>query len=114
MELRAANPSVRITSCVNSDESEPGTCKDRDLLHYDPHQLIEGMAIAGYAVGAHVGYNYMRGEFLDEPCANFDKAIAVAYDTGFLGNKSSPQDRISFSTLISAQARTSAARKRRC
>jgi hypothetical protein len=51
----------------NSDESEPGTCKDRDILRYNPHALIEGMAIAGYAMGATVGYNYMRGEFHHEP-----------------------------------------------
>ena len=44
----------------NSDEGEPGTCKDRDILRYNPHQLIEGMAIAGYVMGATVGYNYIR------------------------------------------------------
>ena len=43
----------------NSDESEPGTCKDRDILRYNPHSLVEGMIIAGYAIGATVGYNYM-------------------------------------------------------
>jgi len=48
----------------NSDESEPGTCKDRDILRFNPHALVEGMAIAAYAVGATVGYNYMRGEFM--------------------------------------------------
>ena len=51
----------------NSDESEPGTCKDRDILRFNPHSVIEGMAIAGYAMGATVGYNYIRGEFMDEP-----------------------------------------------
>ncbi|MFU8778223.1 MAG: NADH-quinone oxidoreductase subunit F, partial [Roseovarius sp.] len=51
---------------VNADESEPGTCKDRDILRYNPHALVEGMAIAGYAIGATVGYNYLRGEFMDE------------------------------------------------
>ena len=55
----------------NSDESEPGTCKDRDILRFNPHALVEGMAIAGYAMGATVGYNYMRGEFLDEPFQRF-------------------------------------------
>ncbi len=48
---------------VNADESEPGTCKDRLLMEYDPHQLIEGILIAGLAVDAHVGYIYIRGEY---------------------------------------------------
>src|SRR5210317_2053241 len=48
---------------VNSDESEPGTCHDREILRYNPHCLVEGMAIAAYAMGATVAYNYMRGEF---------------------------------------------------
>ena len=50
----------------NSDESEPGTCKDRDILRYNPHSIIEGMLIACYAIGASTGYNYLRGEFIDE------------------------------------------------
>ena len=57
-------PGQKYIVC-NSDESEPGTCKDRDILRFNPHALVEGMAIAGYAIGATVGYNYMRGEFLD-------------------------------------------------
>lgn len=69
----------------NSDESEPGTCKDRDILRYNPHALVEGMAIAGYAMGATVGYNYMRGEFMDEPGRRFDQALAQAYEAGLLG-----------------------------
>ena len=59
---------------VNSDESEPGTCKDRDILRFNPHALVEGMAIACYAMGATVGYNYMRGEFMDEPFIHFEAA----------------------------------------
>jgi NADH-quinone oxidoreductase subunit F len=55
-------PGQKYIVC-NSDESEPGTCKDRDILRFNPHALVEGMAIAGYAIGATVGYNYMRGEF---------------------------------------------------
>ena len=51
----------------NSDESEPGTAKDRDILRYNPHAVIEGMAIACYATGSTVGYNYLRGEFHHEP-----------------------------------------------
>ncbi len=69
----------------NSDESEPGTCKDRDILRFNPHALVEGMAIAGYAIGATVGYNYMRGEFMDEPYTRFEQALAEAYAAGLLG-----------------------------
>ncbi|MGE0860338.1 MAG: NADH-quinone oxidoreductase subunit NuoF [Gammaproteobacteria bacterium] len=69
----------------NSDESEPGTCKDRDILRFNPHALVEGMAIAGYAMGATVGYNYMRGEFMDEPAIHFQNALAEAYAAGLLG-----------------------------
>ncbi len=69
----------------NSDESEPGTCKDRDILRFNPHALIEGMAIAGYAIGATVGYNYMRGEFMDEPFVRFEQALEAAYAEGLLG-----------------------------
>ena len=66
----------------NSDESEPGTCKDRDILRFNPHALVEGMAIGGYAMGATVGYNYIRGEFMDEPFRRFEQALASAYEKG--------------------------------
>jgi NADH-quinone oxidoreductase subunit F len=69
----------------NSDESEPGTCHDRDILRYNPHALIEGMAIGGYAMGATIGYNYIRGEFLAEPVPRFEAALAEAYAAGLLG-----------------------------
>ena len=69
----------------NSDESEPGTCKDRDILRFNPHSVIEGMAIAGYATGASVGYNYIRGEFMDEPCRRFEAALGEAISAGLLG-----------------------------
>ncbi|MFA7594008.1 MAG: NADH-quinone oxidoreductase subunit NuoF [Thiohalobacteraceae bacterium] len=69
----------------NSDESEPGTCKDRDILRYNPHAVIEGMAIGGYAIGATIGYNYMRGEFHHEPYQRFETALREAYDAGLLG-----------------------------
>jgi len=69
----------------NSDESEPGTCHDRDILRYNPHAIIEGMAIAGYTMGAAVGYNYIRGEFLDEPVPRFEAALEEAYRAGLLG-----------------------------
>lgn len=68
----------------NSDEGEPGTCKDRDILRFNPHQLVEGMAIAGYTIGASVGYNYIRGEFW-EPYERFQAAIDDAYAAGLLG-----------------------------
>jgi len=69
----------------NSDESEPGTCKDRDILRFNPHALVEGMVIGGYAMGATVGYNYMRGEFMDEPYQRFCSAVEDAYAAGYLG-----------------------------
>jgi NADH-quinone oxidoreductase subunit F len=76
-------PGQKYIVC-NSDEGEPGTCKDRDILRYNPHQLIEGMAIAGYVIGATVGYNYIRGEFW-EPYERFEHALAEAYKAGLLG-----------------------------
>jgi len=69
----------------NSDESEPGTCHDREILRYNPHSLVEGMAIAAYAMGASVAYNYIRGEFIDEPVPRFENALKEAYDAGLLG-----------------------------
>lgn len=78
-------PGLQKYIVCNSDESEPGTCKDRDILRFNPHALIEGMAIAGYAIGATVGYNYMRGEFMDEPYRRFEQALAEAYEAGLLG-----------------------------
>ena len=69
----------------NSDESEPGTCHDRDILKYNPHALVEGMAIAGYAIGATVGYNYVRGEFMIECYPRIEAAVKDAYDAGLLG-----------------------------
>jgi NADH-quinone oxidoreductase subunit F len=77
-------PGQKYVVC-NSDESEPGTCHDRDILRYNPHALIEGMAIGGYAMGATVGYNYIRGEFLDEPVPRFEEALQEAYAAGLLG-----------------------------
>jgi NADH-quinone oxidoreductase subunit F len=77
-------PMQKYVVC-NSDESEPGTCHDRDILRFNPHSLIEGMAIGGYAMGATVGYNYIRGEFLGEPVPRFEAALKEAYDAGLLG-----------------------------
>jgi len=68
----------------NSDEGEPGTFKDRDILRFNPHQVIEGMAIAGYVVGASVGYNYIRGEFI-EPFERMETALNQARALGLIG-----------------------------
>jgi NADH-quinone oxidoreductase subunit F len=77
-------PGQKYAVC-NSDESEPGTCHDRDILRYNPHSVIEGMAIGGYCMGATVGYNYIRGEFLAEPVPRFEAALKEAYAAGLLG-----------------------------
>ena len=69
---------------VNADEGEPGTCKDRDILRHDPHKLVEGCLLAGFAMGAHVAYIYIRGEFIRE-AANLQTAIDEAYAAGLLG-----------------------------
>ena len=69
----------------NSDESEPGTCHDRDILRYNPHVLIEGMALAAFAMGATVSYNYIRGEFLGEPVPRFLDALDEARKAGLIG-----------------------------
>jgi NADH-quinone oxidoreductase subunit F len=79
------NAPVQKYLVCNSDESEPGTCKDRDILRFNPHALVEGMAIGCYAMGATVGYNYMRGEFMDEPAQHFEQALKEAYAQGYLG-----------------------------
>src|SRR4029077_14197656 len=76
-------PGQKYVLC-NADEGEPGTCKDCDILRFNPHQLIEGLAIGGYAMGATVGYNYMRGEFI-EPYERFEKALDEARRAGLIG-----------------------------
>jgi NADH-quinone oxidoreductase subunit F len=78
-------PGEKYIVC-NSDEGEPGTFKDRDILRYNPHQLIEGMAIAGYVLGAKVGYNYIHGEIY-EAYEIFERALQEARDAGYLGDK---------------------------
>ncbi|BDU21263.1 NADH-quinone oxidoreductase subunit NuoF [Dyella sp. GSA-30] len=69
----------------NSDESEPGTCKDRDILRFNPHAVIEGMAIACYCTGSTAAYNYLRGEFHHEPYEHLEEALKEAYAAGLLG-----------------------------
>ena len=77
-------PGQKYLVC-NSDEGEPGTFKDRDIIRYNPHALIEGMTIAGYAMGATVGYNYMRGEFV-EPYLRIEQAMQEAREANLLGS----------------------------
>jgi NADH-quinone oxidoreductase subunit F len=69
---------------VNADESEPGTCKDRDILRHDPQHLIEGCLLAGRGMGAHIAYVYIRGEFIQER-HNFEIAVKEAYDARLIG-----------------------------
>ena len=77
-------PGQKYLLC-NSDESEPGTCKDHDILRFNPHALIEGMAIAAYSMGATVGYNYLRGEFHHVPFERMEGALKEAHEAGLLG-----------------------------
>src|SRR6188768_2834477 len=81
--IRRDMPGQKYILC-NSDEGEPGTCKDRDILRFNPHQVIEGMAIGAYAMGATVGYNYIRGEYW-EPYERFEAALAEAREAGLIG-----------------------------
>ena len=69
---------------VNADESEPGTCKDRDILRNDPHKLLEGSLIAGFAMGAQAAYIYIRGEFYNE-AVRLETAVKECYEAGLLG-----------------------------
>ncbi|MBT5569728.1 MAG: NADH-quinone oxidoreductase subunit NuoF [Alphaproteobacteria bacterium] len=69
---------------VNADESEPGTCKDREILRYDPHTLVEGCLVGGFAMGANAAYIYVRGEFFSE-ASNLQVAIDEAYEAGLIG-----------------------------
>ncbi len=77
-------PGQKYLLC-NSDESEPGTCHDRDILRFNPHAVLEGMAIGAYSMGATVAYNYLRGEFHHEPFERIEQALKEACEAGFLG-----------------------------
>jgi NADH-quinone oxidoreductase F subunit len=81
MPKQSTGPSYLV---VNADESEPGTCKDREIMRHEPHKLVEGCLIAGAAMGCTAGYIYIRGEFVREAEA-LDRAIAQAYAAGLLG-----------------------------
>ncbi len=78
-------PGAKYLVC-NSDEGEPGTCKDRDILMFNPHAVIEGMAIAAYAMGIQVGYNYIHGEIF-EVYERFEAALEEARAAGYLGDR---------------------------
>ncbi|MEQ8967164.1 MAG: NADH-quinone oxidoreductase subunit NuoF [Azospirillaceae bacterium] len=69
---------------INADESEPGTCKDRDIMRYDPHRLVEGALVSSFAMGAHACYIYIRGEFYNE-ASEIQRAIDQAYEAGLIG-----------------------------
>lgn len=89
----------------NADESEPGTCKDRDILRYNPHALIEGMLIASYAIGAETAYCYLRGEFIDDVYTSFKNALKDAYDNKLVGKNILKSDiNIDIHDLIGAGA----------
>ena len=80
-ESKDGRPSFLV---INADESEPGSCKDREILRHDPHKLIEGALVAGFAMRARAAYIYIRGEFIRE-AENLFAAVAEAYDAGLLG-----------------------------
>ena len=80
-ESKDGRPSYLV---VNADESEPGTCKDREIMRHDPHLLVEGCLIAGFAMGAHAGYIYVRGEFIRER-ERLQAAIDQAYEAKLIG-----------------------------
>ena len=84
-ESKDGRPSFLV---INADESEPGSCKDREILRHDPHKLIEGALIAGYAMRARAAYIYIRGEYIRE-AETVQAAIDEAYAAGFLGNNAS-------------------------
>ncbi len=98
---------------VNADESEPGTCKDREIMRHDPHLLVEGCLIAGFAMGAHAGYIYVRGEFIRER-----ERLQAAIDAGLRGQadrqEQRPRLRLRPLSSTTAPAPISAARRRRC
>ena len=80
-EPRPGKPNFLV---INADESEPGSCKDREIIRHDPHKLIEGSLIAAFAMRARAGYIYIRGEFIRE-AEVLERAVAEAYDAGLLG-----------------------------
>ena len=84
-ESKDGRPSFLV---INADESEPGSCKDREIIRHDPHKLIEGALVAGFAMRARAAYVYIRGEYIRE-AETFQKAIDEAYDAGLIGRNAS-------------------------
>ena len=80
-ESKDGRPSFLV---INADESEPGSCKDREIIRHDPHKLIEGALVAGFAMRARAAYIYIRGEFIYEAKVLF-AAVEQAYAKGFIG-----------------------------
>ena len=99
--------------CCNADESEPGAFKDRELMERNPHQLIEGIAIAALAADAGHAFIFIRGEY-DLQADILDAAVAEAYEAGYSGTTSSAATATSSWSSTAAPAPTSAARRRRC
>ena len=97
---------------VNADEGEPGTCKDREIMRHDPHKLIEGCLVASFAMGAHVAYIYVRGEFYREIEA-LQRAVDEAYDAGLIGKNACGSGYDFLSTSIVGQGPIFAERKPR-
>ncbi len=98
---------------INADESEPGTCKDREIMRHDPHTLIEGCLIASFAMNAHACYIYIRGEYIREKEA-LQAAIDEAYDAGCGQERLPARAGISTSICTTGPAPISAARKPPC
>lgn len=105
-------PGDKYVVC-NTDEGEPGTFKDRDIMRFNPHAVIEGMAIAGYAMGANRGYNYIHGEIW-ESYERFEEALDEAHAAGLIGRNILGSDSISICSPITVTEPTSVARKPRC
>ena len=84
-ESKDGRPSFLV---INADESEPGSCKDREIIRHDPHKLIEGALVAGFAMGARAAYIYIRGEYIREAETLF-AAVREAYDAGLIGRNAS-------------------------
>ena len=82
------DPNLTNYLVVNADESEPGTCKDRDMIRNEPHKLIEGCLLASFAMNAHTCYIYIRGEYFNESVV-LQKAIDEAYEAGLIGKNAS-------------------------
>jgi NADH:ubiquinone oxidoreductase subunit F (NADH-binding) len=98
---------------INADESEPGTCKDREIMRHDPHTLIEGALIASFAMGANTCYIYIRGEYIREREA-LQAAIDECYDAGLMGKNAAKSAGTSTFTCTTGPGPISAARKPPC